>query len=138
MSLESASFGVRLGRFQFVSTSFSGDAWLGVHLGMSGELTVEPPGHEARKHDHLVLFTAKHALVFADKHCLQRGQQTFAVAGEVFVDGHLASGVDHDGNEVGGRHVFPDEVLGGADGARLIGRRHGGHVEVERSSRRSA
>ena len=28
--------------------------------------------------------------------------------------------------------MFADEVLCGADGARLIGRRHGGHVEVER------
>jgi len=33
---------------------------------MSGELTVAPPDHAPRKHDHLVLFTARHALVFAD------------------------------------------------------------------------
>jgi formamidopyrimidine-DNA glycosylase len=45
---------------------FSGDAWLGVHLGMSGELTVESPDYAPRKHDHLVLLTAKHALVFTD------------------------------------------------------------------------
>jgi formamidopyrimidine-DNA glycosylase len=45
---------------------FSGDAWLGIHLGMSGELFVAPADHVPGKHDHLVLFTAKHALVFKD------------------------------------------------------------------------
>lgn len=45
---------------------FSGDAWLGIHLGMSGELSVAPPHHAPGKHDHLVLVTTKHALVFND------------------------------------------------------------------------
>src|ERR1700754_1670172 len=45
---------------------FSGEAWLGIHLGMSGELTVAPADHAPGKHDHLVLVTAKHALVFND------------------------------------------------------------------------
>jgi formamidopyrimidine-DNA glycosylase len=46
---------------------FSGDAWLGLHLGMSGELRVESrDDHAPARHDHLVLFTAKHALVFTD------------------------------------------------------------------------
>src|SRR5687768_14287336 len=45
---------------------FSGDAWLGIHLGMSGELSVAPPDHQPGKHDHLVLLTKKHALVFND------------------------------------------------------------------------
>jgi formamidopyrimidine-DNA glycosylase len=45
---------------------FSGDAWLGIHLGMSGELTVAPPDHVAGKHDHLVIVTGRHALVFND------------------------------------------------------------------------
>ena len=45
---------------------FSGDRWLGVHLGMSGELRVEPIDYTPGKHDHLVLRTAKHALVFSD------------------------------------------------------------------------
>jgi formamidopyrimidine-DNA glycosylase len=45
---------------------FSGDVWLGIHLGMSGELSVAPAGHAPGKHDHLVLVTAKHALVFTD------------------------------------------------------------------------
>jgi formamidopyrimidine-DNA glycosylase len=34
------------------------DLWLGIHLGMSGELTVEPLDHSPGKHDHLVLVTA--------------------------------------------------------------------------------
>ncbi len=45
---------------------FSGGAQLGIHLGMSGELTVAPPTHEPSKHDHLVLFTREDALVFTD------------------------------------------------------------------------
>ncbi len=45
---------------------FTGPVWLGIHLGMSGELTVAPPDHVPAKHDHLVLVTEKHALVFTD------------------------------------------------------------------------
>lgn len=41
-------------------------AWLGVHLGMTGELRLEKPDFEPAKHDHLVLRQAKHALVFED------------------------------------------------------------------------
>src|SRR4051812_42450172 len=40
---------------------FSGDAWLGIHLGMSGELSVGPADHPPGKHDHLVLVTKAHA-----------------------------------------------------------------------------
>ena len=45
---------------------FSGDNWLGIHLGMSGNLRTEEPGFHAGKHDHLVLQQAKQALVFRD------------------------------------------------------------------------
>lgn len=45
---------------------FTGPVWLGIHLGMSGELTVTPPTHVPAKHDHLVLVTENHALVFSD------------------------------------------------------------------------
>lgn len=45
---------------------FSGDAWLGIHLGMTGELTVQPADHAPRKSDHLVLAQADRALVFSD------------------------------------------------------------------------
>jgi formamidopyrimidine-DNA glycosylase len=45
---------------------FGRDVWLGIHLGMSGELTVAPRDHAPGKHDHLVLVTEGHALVFND------------------------------------------------------------------------
>lgn len=41
-------------------------AWLGIHLGMSGELRVEPASHVPGKHDHLVLVLAGRALVLND------------------------------------------------------------------------
>ena len=53
---------------------FSGGAWLGVHLGMSGELRVEPANYTPLKHDHLVLLTAKQALVFSDPRMFGRVQ----------------------------------------------------------------
>lgn len=40
--------------------------WIGVHLGMTGELRLEKPDFEPAKHDHLVLRQKKHALVFED------------------------------------------------------------------------
>ena len=47
---------------------FSGDLWLGIHLGMSGELRYEDqPQYAPLKHDHLILRQAAHALVFEDK-----------------------------------------------------------------------
>ena len=45
---------------------FSRDGWLGLHLGMSGTMRVEPAGFRAETHDHLVLQQAKRALVFRD------------------------------------------------------------------------
>jgi formamidopyrimidine-DNA glycosylase len=45
---------------------FSDGVWLGVHLGMSGELAVQPAAHRAGPHDHLVLRTSDCALVFCD------------------------------------------------------------------------
>lgn len=53
---------------------FSGDAWLGVHLGMSGELRVESARHLQLKHDHLVLATARRTLVFSDPRMFGRVQ----------------------------------------------------------------
>lgn len=57
-------------------------AWLGVHLGMSGELRVEPFDYEPRKHDHLVLRVADprrshdrgRSLVFTDPRMFGRIQ----------------------------------------------------------------
>src|SRR4051812_44535442 len=45
---------------------FSGDAMLGIHLGMSGTLRVEPADFRADKHDHLVLRQRDRALAFRD------------------------------------------------------------------------
>jgi formamidopyrimidine-DNA glycosylase len=54
-------------RFRRAGSSHpQGDIWLGVHLGMSGELSVAAPDHTPGKHDHLVIVTEQHALVFND------------------------------------------------------------------------
>src|SRR3954469_25947751 len=45
---------------------FSRGCWLGVHLGMTGDLSVKPQPFEARRHDHLVLHLRERALVFTD------------------------------------------------------------------------
>ena len=45
---------------------FSGHNWIGIHLGMTGKLRVEPSGFRPEKHDHLVLQQTKRALVFRD------------------------------------------------------------------------
>ena len=45
---------------------FSEGNWLGIHLGMTGTLRVEPSDFRLEKHDHLVLRQTKRALVFRD------------------------------------------------------------------------
>jgi len=45
---------------------FSNDGWLGLHLGMTGQLRVEPKGFAPARHDHLILRTARLCLVFSD------------------------------------------------------------------------
>jgi formamidopyrimidine-DNA glycosylase len=45
---------------------FSSGAWLGIHLGMSGELRIEPAGYRCSKHDHLVIRQRTRALVLTD------------------------------------------------------------------------
>jgi formamidopyrimidine-DNA glycosylase len=45
---------------------FSKNAWLGVHLGMTGKLRVERPHFAPGKHDHMVLVQKRQALVFTD------------------------------------------------------------------------
>ena len=51
-------------------------ATLGLHLGMTGELRLEPPDYSPNKHDHLVLFQKNHSLVFEDPR--QFGRVLFA------------------------------------------------------------
>lgn len=45
---------------------FSRGQWLTIHLGMTGELAAKPEPYEPARHDHLVLHTRLHALVFTD------------------------------------------------------------------------
>ncbi len=45
---------------------FSGGGWLGIHLGMSGGLRVEPPAYVPAKHDHFILVQKQRQLVFND------------------------------------------------------------------------
>ncbi len=45
---------------------FDNEAWLGIHLGMSGELTTAALGAPAGKHDHLILDLETVSLVFTD------------------------------------------------------------------------
>jgi formamidopyrimidine-DNA glycosylase len=54
---------------------FSGDNWLGIHLGMTGKTHVERPDFNPAKHDHLVLVQRDRALVFTDYR--QLGQVRF-------------------------------------------------------------
>lgn len=53
---------------------FTGGAWLGVHLGMTGQLSVADPEFRPGKHDHLVLYQANRALVFTDPRLFGRIQ----------------------------------------------------------------
>jgi len=46
---------------------FGRDVWMAIHLGMTGELRIEPAGYKIRKHDHLVLRQAGQYLVFSDQ-----------------------------------------------------------------------
>jgi formamidopyrimidine-DNA glycosylase len=45
---------------------FSNGGWLGIHLGMTGKLRIEPAAAVALKHDHLILRQSRHSLVFSD------------------------------------------------------------------------
>jgi formamidopyrimidine-DNA glycosylase len=65
--------------FKFTG-AFEGTAWLGIHLGMTGELKLESVDYMPDKHVHLTLYTAQHALVFADFR--QFGRIQFSVGNE--------------------------------------------------------
>src|SRR5205814_6923387 len=45
---------------------FTNSNWLGIHLGMTGKIRVEPGNFRPSKHDHLVLYQHERALVFTD------------------------------------------------------------------------
>ena len=46
--------------------SFSGNGWLGIHLGMTGNLFLESNKYEVQKHDALILKQREQTLVFRD------------------------------------------------------------------------
>jgi len=45
---------------------FSGDNWLGIHLGMTGKIRVEPATYRPTEHDHLALHQRDRVLLFTD------------------------------------------------------------------------
>jgi formamidopyrimidine-DNA glycosylase len=51
---------------KWMAFRFSKQAWLGLHLGMTGELHSEGPEFRPARHDHLVLYQKERALVFTD------------------------------------------------------------------------
>ncbi len=59
---------------------FGDGNWLGIHLGMSGQLRLEPPGFRAGKHDHLLLEQKERTLVLRDAR--QFGRIRFYHGGE--------------------------------------------------------
>jgi formamidopyrimidine-DNA glycosylase len=61
--------------FHFGRQRQSRHAWVGVHLGMTGELRCEAAKYQPGRHDHLVLFQARRALIFHDPR--QFGRVTF-------------------------------------------------------------
>src|SRR5687768_4536810 len=77
-ALEKALVGARFlgskGHGKRMLFRFSGDVWLGVHLGMTGKLSVEAANFVPAKHDHLVLFQKERALVFHDPRMFGRIQ----------------------------------------------------------------
>jgi formamidopyrimidine-DNA glycosylase len=56
-------------------------AWLGVHLGMTGQLRIEQAGFSPGRHDHLALREKAHVLVFQDARLF--GRILFAKGTEV-------------------------------------------------------
>ncbi len=65
-SLQGARFVDSSAAAKQMAFRFDHGAWLGVHLGMSGELSTAPLGTPAGKHDHLVLDLETVSLVFTD------------------------------------------------------------------------
>jgi formamidopyrimidine-DNA glycosylase len=77
-ALESALTGTKLlaseGHGKRMLFRFSGEVWLGVHLGMTGQLLVEKADFTPEKHDHLALFQKGQTLVFRDPRLFGRIQ----------------------------------------------------------------
>ncbi|MEP6672368.1 MAG: DNA-formamidopyrimidine glycosylase family protein [Chthoniobacter sp.] len=65
-ALEGATYLNSEAQAKLMCFRFSGGVWLGIHLGMSGQLRMELAGFTPEKHDHLVLQQSARALVFSD------------------------------------------------------------------------
>jgi len=65
-ALKGATYNGSEARAKLMCFRFSGGVWLGIHLGMSGELRVEAAGFAPARHDHLVLRQSARTLVFSD------------------------------------------------------------------------
>lgn len=65
-SLTGATFRFSEAQAKQMLFRFNEDVWLGLHLGMSGQLIVAPPEMVPDRHDHLVIQTREHSLVFSD------------------------------------------------------------------------
>ena len=70
---------------------FSCENWIGIHLGMTGELRIEPAAFLPAKHDHFLLRQTRRALVFCDARLFGRVRLH---RGKDFPDWWLASGPD--------------------------------------------
>ena len=46
--------------------SFSNKIWIGIHLGMTGSLSIQEANYESKKHDVLIIRQTKQVLVFTD------------------------------------------------------------------------
>ena len=62
---------------------------------------------------------------------LQDAEQLVAIGGEVLQDVDRAALVAQDGDEIGGCHLGAEELFRGRERAQLVGRPHGGHVEIK-------
>ena len=72
------------------------------------------------------------SLAFADDQGLEDAEQLVAIGGEVLQDVDRAALVAEDGDQIDGGHLRAEEFLCGGERAQLVGRAHGGHVEVKR------
>jgi len=64
--LSGARFLRSVARGKQILLEFSGNNFVGLHLGMTGTMRIEKPDFRAGKHDHLVFEQAKRSLVFRD------------------------------------------------------------------------
>jgi formamidopyrimidine-DNA glycosylase len=65
-ALTGSTFDSSIARGKQMLFRFSGDVWIGLHLGMTGSLRVEPARFVPLPHDHFVMRQRERTLVFSD------------------------------------------------------------------------